>query len=106
MAAWKTLEPHLGIPECEFGIIAGDPLPAQQGNPLIEGPDDLVVGVSETQLPGARDFLVLPVSHSSIMHDERVQDATLRFLQRGHFRSPKLRQPIPSEAQTASNPDS
>ena len=99
MATWKTLAPRLGIPECEFGIIAGNPLPDQQGNPLIEGPDDLVVGVLETQLPGARDFLVLPVSHSTIMYDQRVKDATLRFLQLGHFRSPALRPPIPAAGQ-------
>ena len=96
MATWKTLAPRLGIPECEFGIIAGNPLPDQQGNPLIEGPDDLVVGVQETQLAGAHDFLVLPVSHSPIMYDQRVQNATLRFLQHGHFRSPALRHPIPA----------
>ena len=105
MATWKTLEPHLGIPACEFGIIAGNPLPDQQGNPLIEGPDDLVVSVRETQLPGAHDFLVLPVSHSTIMHDKRVQDATLRFLQRGHFRNPTLRQPIPAVTPAAPTPN-
>ncbi|MEE3369936.1 MAG: alpha/beta hydrolase [Planctomycetota bacterium] len=105
MATWKTLEPRLGIPDCEFGIIAGNPLPNQQGNPLIEGPDDLVVGVQETQLPGAHDFLVLPVSHSTIMHDQHVQDATLRFLQRGHFRSAALRQPIPAIAQPGPTPN-
>ncbi|MBB73309.1 MAG: hypothetical protein CMJ75_02215 [Planctomycetaceae bacterium] len=105
MATWKTLEPCLGIPDCEFGIIAGNPLPHQQGNPLIEGPDDLVVGVQETQLPGAHDFLVLPVSHSTIMHDQRVQNATLRFFQRGHFRSAALRQPIPAITQPGSTPN-
>ena len=88
-----------------LGIIAGNPLPDQQGNPLIEGPDDLVVSVRETQLPGAHDFLVLPVSHSTIMHDKRVQDATLRFLQRGHFRNPALRQPIPAVAPAAPTPN-
>ena len=103
MATWNALAPRLAIPACEFGIIAGDFLAPQEGNPLIEGPDDLVLAVSETRLPGAHDFLELPVSHSTIMHDERVQTATLRFLTRGHFRDSRARKPIPSTPPPSKN---
>jgi pimeloyl-ACP methyl ester carboxylesterase len=92
---WKTLEKQLAIPSCEFGIIAGGTHGEGGYNPLIPGDDDLVVSVSETRLPGAHDFLVVPVVHTVIMDHAGVQESTLRFLQFGHFLSPEQRCPIP-----------
>lgn len=91
---WDELEPHLAIPNVEFGIIAGGKGNDKGMNPLIKGDDDLVVAVKETRLAGARDFTIVPVIHTNLMKDETVMRYTLRFLQQGHFMSKARRQPI------------
>jgi len=96
IAEIQKLEKDLATPP-SFGIIAGGRGTENGNNPLIPGDDDFVVSVEETRLPGARDFLVLPVLHGSIMEDQRVQECTLRFLQGGYFVSDEQRQPIPRE---------
>lgn len=92
---WTELQQNLANPPGEFGIIAGGKGNQDGLSPLIAGDDDFVVGVEETRLPGATDFLVLPVLHGTIMADERVQECTLRFLRVGYFESPESRRPIP-----------
>ncbi|MCH5373604.1 MAG: hypothetical protein JJ992_06475, partial [Planctomycetes bacterium] len=92
---WETLEQSLATPQCEFGILAGGEGDDRGRNRLLAGDDDFVVSVEETKLPGARDFLVLPVYHGLIMRDRTAQEATVRFLKHGYFVSPELRQPIP-----------
>jgi len=67
---------------------------------MLEGNDDLVVTVEETRLPGATDFVILPVIHSFIMDDPRVQEYTLRFLEKGYFVSEEARHPIPVKTTT------
>lgn len=91
---WAALQKLLLTPTCEFGIIAGGANEGSGRNPLLEGNDDMVVTVQETRLPGAHDFVVVPVAHTFIMDDETVQQYTLRFLQHGHFISQERRQPI------------
>ncbi|MEQ8785705.1 MAG: alpha/beta hydrolase [Pirellulaceae bacterium] len=93
---WEVAERDLAIPPCEFGVVAGDTTGAGVDNPLIPGPDDLLVGVSETRLPRASDFLVVGVSHLFLERDAGVQEATLRFLQHGYFRTAEARTPIPA----------
>ena len=95
---WESLEPRLAIPEVEFAVIAGGKGKPSGGNPLLTGDDDFVVSVEETRLPGARDFIVLPVSHSSIMDDERVRDCALLFFWHGYLVAEDQRQPIPRES--------
>ena len=97
---WPTLEKHLAIPSCEFGIIAGGKGKETGGSPLLAGDDDFVVAVEETRLAGASDFLVCPVLHSLIMNDKKVQDCTLRFLQHGYFVSEAERHAIPRQPTT------
>ena len=92
---WEELEARLATPSCEFGIIAGGGGPTSDRNPLVPGDDDLVVSVEETRLPGAHDFVVLPVVHTYLMDDEGVQERTLNFLKHGYFVSEYERQPIP-----------
>ena len=94
---WEELRKHLAVPPCPFGIIAGGAEDGSERSPLLEGNDDLVVTVEETRLPGAADFVILPVIHSFIMDDPRVQEYTLRFLEKGYFVSEGARQPIPAE---------
>ncbi|MEZ6112711.1 MAG: hypothetical protein R3C99_17125 [Pirellulaceae bacterium] len=94
---WTEVEPDLALPPCPFGIIAGGCGDDAGYNPLLPGDDDFVVRVEETRLPGAADFLVVPVLHSSMMGNESVQQATIRFLQHGYFVSEEARRPIPVE---------
>lgn len=68
----------------EFGVIAG----GRNGkgyNPLIPGDDDGVVGVSETHLSGASDFLVITGIHSFLPANPVAIEATVEFLKSGQF---------------------
>ena len=47
--------------------------------------NDGVVMVSETRIPGLADHLVLPVSHSVMLLDDRVARETVHFLRHGRF---------------------
>ncbi len=71
-------------PPCPFGIIAGRS--RGDGNPLIPGPDDGLVGVEETRLDGAEDFLLLDAGHTFIMEKPEVTDAVIHYLSTGRFR--------------------
>ena len=94
---WPELEKNLAVPCCEFGIVAGGRGDERGWNPFLSGDDDGVVSVETTRLAGAADFLVLPVSHTFMMSNRQVQEATLRFLQHGYFVDPENRQPISDE---------
>jgi len=91
---WADLQARLATPNCEFGIIAGGKGNGKGYNPLLPGDDDGTVTVASARLAGASDFVLLPVLHSSIMDNRRVQQYTLRFLQHGYFISADKRQPI------------
>lgn len=70
----------------EIGIIAGD-VPIGFGR-LVAGFDednDGTIAISETRMPGAKDHLVLPVSHKGMLLSRNVVDQTAAFLQRGEF---------------------
>ena len=85
------LAKSLGTPCCEFGILAGTSAIA---NPFVDGGDDGIVAVSETKLPGAADFRVLPFHHGHIRSKDVVGEMTLRFLQEGYFISADERTPL------------
>ena len=53
--------------------------------PDLPSPHDGTVSVAETQVPGARDHLVLPVSHTQMVLSIRVVQQVCEFLRRGHF---------------------
>lgn len=96
-----SLPLRLATPHCEFGIIAGGKGDDRGFNPLLPGDDDLIVRVDETRLPGASDFVVLPVRHSFLSGNRTVQEYTLRFLQRGYFISAAQRSPLAKAAAAA-----
>ena len=50
-----------------------------------EEPNDGTVAVSETQLEGTKDHIVLPVSHSGMVFSSEVADQAAAFLRRGEF---------------------
>lgn len=76
---------RLGPVRFSLGIITGDVSLNPLYSWLIPGPDDGKVGVGNTRLEGADDFLVLPATHTFIMNRGDVADATLRFLRNGRF---------------------
>jgi hypothetical protein len=97
IAELNKLQDHLVAPP-SFGIIAGGRGTEVGNNPWIPGDDDFVLSVDETRLPGARDFLVVPVVHGLIATNERVHQYTLRFLKEGYFVASDQRQPIPADS--------
>lgn len=70
----------------DIGIIAGD-VPFGVGRFVagFEEPNDGTVAVSETRMPGAKDHLVMPVSHNGMLISKDVVDQAAAFLQRGEF---------------------
>lgn len=102
---WVNLAPCLATPSCEFGILAGGLGDGQGHNPLIPGDDDMIVGVDETRLAGARDFRVLNVIHATMMDDPGVQQMAARFLQHGYFESPAACTPLLPKEQQVSQAD-
>jgi hypothetical protein len=92
---WEELEPHLATPEFEFGIIAGGQSESQKlNNFILNGPDDLTVALEETRLVGARDWLIRPLLHTTMMKSEITLESTLRFLDKGYFISAEELNPI------------
>lgn len=86
----------LPTPEFEFAIVAGGKGTLTGYNPLIPGDDDGTVTVASTRLPGASDFILVEGGmHSFLMFDERVVDATMRFLETGGLRAEGEKRPIP-----------
>jgi pimeloyl-ACP methyl ester carboxylesterase len=91
---WEKLENKLATPDFEFAIIAGGKSDGKGFNPLFTGDNDGTILLESTKLPGARDFVVVPVLHSFIMNNAQVQEYTLRFLQQGYFLSEQQRQAL------------
>ena len=72
--------------EREVGVIAGS-LSLSLGRLFarLPEPNDGTVTVAETDLPGATDRLVLPVSHTSMVFSPLVAEQTAHFLVHGRF---------------------
>lgn len=69
-----------------LGIIAGTHRLGMGGLfAKLEGENDGTVAVCETRIPGASDFISLPVSHMGLLMSARVARETGTFLQAGHF---------------------
>ncbi|MDO7682072.1 MAG: hypothetical protein MUQ52_06265 [Pirellulales bacterium] len=82
---WDSIRRELQTPPFQYGIIAGGKGDNEGYSLLLEGDDDAIVRVSETQLQGSDGFLVIPVRHSRMMENTDVQQETLRFLLHGRF---------------------
>jgi pimeloyl-ACP methyl ester carboxylesterase len=70
----------------EIGIIAGD-LPVGVGRVFsdLPGEHDGTVSVAETEVAGATDRVVVPVSHTGLVVSRAVARQVCAFLQDGHF---------------------
>ena len=85
LVEWPRVAPGLAVPACPFGIVAGGKGDEAGFSTLLAGDDDAVVRVAETHLPGADDFLLVPVHHAAMMRHPAVQRATHDFLTTGRF---------------------
>ena len=87
IAEWIS-EPHSSsLPDCDIGVIAGTG-GVGLGRLVARGlpkPHDGVVALPETHVPGERDHLVLPVSHTTMIVSSSVVRQTCAFLERGQF---------------------
>jgi pimeloyl-ACP methyl ester carboxylesterase len=70
----------------DLGVIAGD-LSLGLGRlfGMLKEPNDGTVCVSETQLEGATDHIVLPISHTGMLFSGEVAQQTAQFLAHGRF---------------------
>jgi len=84
----------LGTIDYPVGVIAGDrslmPVPAA----MLGRPNDGKVRIAATHADGIADHVTLPVTHTLMVYDRRVIDATYTFLEDGAF-APEGTQPLP-----------
>jgi pimeloyl-ACP methyl ester carboxylesterase len=70
----------------QLGIVAGTrPVGLGQFFAPLDGDNDGTVAVSEARLPGATDFITVPVGHMGLVLSARVARQTCTFLKEGHF---------------------
>ncbi len=70
----------------EVGVIAGSSgIGLGRLVAKLDGDNDGTVMVEETELPGARDHLVLPVTHTGMLFSDEVARQTAEFLRTGRF---------------------
>lgn len=87
MIEWLAQTPRDDRINCEIGVIAGSKsIGASRLFVPIPCPNDGVVTVSESALAGAKDSIVLNVSHSGMLLSRLVADQIGAFLMTGVFR--------------------
>ncbi len=88
----EVLKPHARRwdGQRDLGIIAGD-LSLGLGRLLgdLGGPNDGTVTVAETELPGATDRIVLPISHTGMLFSTEVAHQAAHFLMHARFFWPR-----------------
>ena len=76
---------RLGPADFELGVIAGNRTIDPITSAVLDDPDDGRVSVSDTQLEGMDDFIVVDESHALMMRARSTIELTLRFLDEGSF---------------------
>lgn len=87
IAEWLLDPKAVNFSRHELGVIAGDGgfgLGVMVARDLPR-PHDGAVCVAETHVPGMRDHVVLPVSHTQMVISPRVVNQVCEFLRRGRF---------------------
>jgi pimeloyl-ACP methyl ester carboxylesterase len=67
------------------GVIAGSQTLNPATSALVEGIDDGKVSIASTKVAGMKAHIVLPVTHTFMMHNPKVMAQTLLFLQTTRF---------------------
>ena len=74
----------------DIGVIAGNvPLGFGRLVANFDEDNDGTVSVSETQLEGAKDHIIMPVSHKGMLVSADVADQSAAFIRRGEFLVPE-----------------
>ena len=80
----ESLPNRLTEPDYPVGIIAGV-VDSELGEHFFPGPNDGMVPVESTRLPGMTDFIVLETGHSMMRYDKDVAIQVIHFLEKGRF---------------------
>ncbi|MDR1485162.1 MAG: alpha/beta hydrolase [Planctomycetaceae bacterium] len=83
---WDETKKMLGIPKCEFAIIAGGRGNDRGFSRMIKGDDDGIVSVEGTKLSGAAEWVLFYMKHDDLLKAEVVFEYALEFLKKGTFR--------------------
>lgn len=89
---WEKTKTTLGIPCCEFAIIAGGRGDNKGFTPLIAGDDDGIVSTEGTKLPGAAVWIQYYAGHGELLLAEEVYRLAFRFFQTGNMTESPLSQ--------------
>jgi triacylglycerol lipase len=81
----EDLPARAPVPDCDVGVIAGDHWINPFGRFMLPAPHDGTVAVIRTHLPGMKDHLIVPHTHTFIMNSARVSRETIYFLREGRF---------------------
>ena len=71
------------VPDIPFAVISGGRNHGKGYNPFLGGDNDGTLKMSETQLRGAADTLVIPAPHANISNHPSTIAATIRYLKSG-----------------------
>jgi pimeloyl-ACP methyl ester carboxylesterase len=82
---WTETNKKLGVPKCEFAIIAGGRGNDKGFSRLIKGDDDGIVSVEGTKLNGASEWVLFYMDHNDLLHTEVIFEYSLEFLKKGTF---------------------
>ena len=82
-ASGSTVAPRSAV---EIGVLAGTrSIGLGRVIPGLPRPNDGVVAVAETRLPGIADFIALPVAHAEMLASRRCVAQSASFLETGRF---------------------
>jgi len=87
VSEWLSSERKINLEHYDIGVIAGR---ASIGlgrvvAPGLPAPNDGTISVAETRVPGMRDHIELPVSHSGMVFSRIVAHEVCAFLRDGRF---------------------
>ena len=86
---WQPERGPIAAQKFEVGMIAGTlRIGLGQWVACLPRPHDGAVSVDETRMPGLRDHITVPVSHSGMILSGRVMQHIVRFLEHGRFAHP------------------
>ena len=77
----------LPVPNCEFGIIAGNKSINWIASAFLPGKDDGRVAVENTKLNGMKDFKVVKSNHHFIVKNNKAVKSVVNFMNYGFFRT-------------------